>query len=253
MPKKKTTELAKTQTAVADTNQAEVLIAQAIQQGTPVETIERLLAMRRELKAERAKEIYDEAMAGFQSECPIIKKTKSVQIKTGVVAYRYAPIESIVSQVKSLLKKYGFSYSTKIKTEKGLVKATCIVKQLAGHSEEYEMEVPLGTKTAVMSDSQVVAAAATFAKRYAFCNAFGILTGDEDNDAVNTGNKNLTPPKETPAQMFEKAKKMIAGSSDSDGLIDLDGKIKNSKTYNAKQKEVLHNLINARVDKLNET
>ena len=28
-----------------------------------------------------------------------------------------------------------------------------------------------------------MAAAQTFAKRYAFCNAFGILTGDDDNDA----------------------------------------------------------------------
>ena len=34
-----------------------------------------------------------------------------------------------------------------------------------------------------MSQTQVEAAALTFAKRYAFCNAFGILTGDEDTDA----------------------------------------------------------------------
>src|SRR5262249_52436437 len=36
---------------------------------------------------------------------------------------------------------------------------------------------------AIMSQTQVVAAALTFAKRYAFCNAFGILTGNEDTDA----------------------------------------------------------------------
>jgi hypothetical protein len=34
-----------------------------------------------------------------------------------------------------------------------------------------------------MSQTQVEAATLTFAKRYAFCNAFGILTGDEDIDA----------------------------------------------------------------------
>ena len=45
-----------------------------------------------------------------------------------------------------------------------------------------------------MSDSQVVAAASTFSKRYAFCNAFGILTGDEDNDgqAIKTPAKDIT-------------------------------------------------------------
>jgi len=46
------------------------------------------------------------------------------------------------------------------------------------------MEVPLGNKTSVMSQTQVVAAALTFAKRYAFCNAFGIMTGDDDNEKV---------------------------------------------------------------------
>jgi len=33
-----------------------------------------------------------------------------------------------------------------------------------------------------MSAPQVVAATITFRKRYAFCNAFGIMTGDEDID-----------------------------------------------------------------------
>jgi hypothetical protein len=72
------------------------------------------------------------------------------------------------------------------------VKATCMAKHKDGHSEPSSMEVPLGTKTAVMSDTQVVAAALTFAKRYAFCNVFGILTSDEDADAVPTGGKDAT-------------------------------------------------------------
>ena len=37
-----------------------------------------------------------------------------------------------------------------------------------------------------MSAQQQYGAASTFAKRYAFLNAFGISTGDEDNDAVHT-------------------------------------------------------------------
>lgn len=166
---------------------AENLISEAIKNKVPVETMERLLKMRRELKAEFAKEQFDNAMADFQADCPEIKKTKVVKTKTGQEAYRYAPIETIISQVKSLLKKNGFSYSIQTITGENKVKSVCIVKHISGHKEEYEMEVPLGNKTQVMSDSQVVAAAATFSKRYAFCNAFGILTGDEDNDG-NTNN-----------------------------------------------------------------
>ena len=55
---------------------AEALIAKAIDKNVPVETMERLLAMRRELKAEWAKEEFDKAMSAFQSDCPIIKKRR---------------------------------------------------------------------------------------------------------------------------------------------------------------------------------
>lgn len=162
---------------------AETLIAQAINKKVPVETMEKLLAMRRELKAEWAKEEFDKAMSNFQADCPTIQKTKAVETSAGKVAYKYAPIESIVEQVKFYLKDNGFSYSTNMKLLETGVTVIVKVTHKDGHSEITEMTVPFGNKTNVMSQTQVVAAAQTFAKRYAFCNAFGILTGDEDDDA----------------------------------------------------------------------
>jgi hypothetical protein len=163
--------------------EVETLIAQAIDKNVPVETMERLLVMRRELKAEFAKEAFDKAMSEFQAGCPTIGKTKCVYTKAGNKAYSYAPLESIVAQVKGLLKDHGFSYTVQTETKEGMVKVTCIAKHKYGHTEPSSVEVPLGNKTDIMSQTQVVAAALTFAKRYAFCNAFGILTGDEDTDA----------------------------------------------------------------------
>lgn len=161
---------------------ANALISQAIVNNVPVETLERLLAMKEKIDAENARRAFNRAMAKFQSECPTITKTKEVKTKTGIVAYRYAPIESIVEQVKPYLESNGFSYSTNMEVLPAGVKVSCKVVHVEGHSETSEMEVPLGSKTEIMSASQVTAAASTFAKRYAFCNAFGILTGDEDND-----------------------------------------------------------------------
>jgi hypothetical protein len=175
----------------------ESLFSRAIDNQVSVDTLERLMAMRRELKAEFAKAEYDRSMAEFQCECPEIKKTKQVKTRAGILAYKYAPIEAIVAQVKDLLTKHGFSYSTQIQTSEGYVKAVCVVKHSAGHTESYEMQVPLGNKTDVMSNSQVYAAAATFAKRYAFCNAFGIMTGDDDNEEkLKSGEKSKPSAKE---------------------------------------------------------
>lgn len=225
----------------------EALIAQGIEKGMPVETMERLLGMRRELKAEWAKEQYDIAMAAFQAECPTIKKTKSVKTKGGTVAYKYAPIEVIVAQVKELLNKNGFSYTTSMELLDTGVKAVVTVKHINGHSETSPMQVPFGSKTDIMSQSQVAAAAQTFAKRYAFCNAFGILTGDEDTDAVPL------PAQDNAAVLadaFERASKMLRACKDPGVLLDYVDKLKTSKNFNAQQKAELNKLISTRVDQL---
>lgn len=171
--------------AVVKDASVDALISQAIVKGADVSVMERLLAMRDKIRAEKAKEAYDLAMADFQAQCPTIHKTKEVTTSSGKRAYAYAPIESIVTQVKRYLESNGFSYSFKQELKTGGVKVICVVKHSAGHMEEYSMEVPFGSKTQVMSDSQVAAAASTFAKRYAFCNAFGILTSDEDTDGAD--------------------------------------------------------------------
>lgn len=161
----------------------ETLISQAIDKNLPVETMEKLLMMRKELRAEFAKEEFDAAMSKFQAECPTIEKTKDGPIIGGKAAYKYAPIEAIVEQVKNPLEKNGFSYSIQTNMAADRVKVTCVVKHKLGHSETSDMEVPLGDKNKLMSAPQHTAAAMTYAKRYAFCNAFGIMTGDEDTDA----------------------------------------------------------------------
>ena len=50
-------------------------------------------------------------MSAFQSECPIIKKTKSVKTDAGNWRINMLRLNRIVEQVKDLLSKHGFSYS----------------------------------------------------------------------------------------------------------------------------------------------
>jgi hypothetical protein len=92
---------------IAPTNNSiEALIAKAIDKNVPVETMERLLAMRRELRAEWAKEEFDKAMAAFQAECPIIDKSSKVSF--GTTRYSYAALDEIVKEVKGFCQKRVF-------------------------------------------------------------------------------------------------------------------------------------------------
>jgi len=179
-------EVVKIEKASASMDAIEVndLIARAIDKGVPVETMEKLLAMRQQLKAEWAREQYQAALSAFQADCPIIKKDKVVMNKDGrTERYRYAPIDSIIKQVRSLIEKHGFNYRADAEIEGRTVNATCIVTHKHGHSERSSFSVPIDPE-AYMNEAQKYAAALTFAKRYAFCDAFGIFTGDADVDSV---------------------------------------------------------------------
>ncbi len=179
----------------------EGFIGQAIDKGLSVEAIEKLIMMRRELKQEYAKEQYTKAMAAFQAKCPVIEKAKDGgKTKTGQVAYRYSPLDQIRKETKDLIKKYGFSFSFKTGRVENRVMARCIVSHEDGHTDFALVDLPLTTGTGVMSTTQVEAATMSFAKRYAYCDAFGIVTGGEDDE------KNLQEAEKTQAD--QKSKKL---------------------------------------------
>lgn len=205
--------------ASAVANTPDQMIMVAINKGLSPESLDRLFTLQERYEANLAKKAFDKAMADFQGEVPVIKKVKrGGQTKTGQTAYMYAPLDSIVEQVQSLLKKNGLSYMIKIdiivdEKKETKVKATCIARHYLGHSEESTMEVPLGAQTGVMSQPQVVAAASTFAKRYAFQNAFGIMTGDEDNENALKSNSTQTVDPDIIPEMIKKVNKLFEKSS----------------------------------------
>lgn len=177
-------------------SEVDTFIQQAISQNLPVETMERLFALRERVKAERAKEEFVRALANFQSDLPVIKKTKKVLNKDGkTVRYQYAPIDSIAEQIKKPLAKDGLSYNWTVKNASNQIEATATITHVLGHSESSSFAVPIDTE-GYMTAPQKYASALTFAKRYSLCNALGISTGDEDTDATDVGKeKDAKSPK----------------------------------------------------------
>ena len=183
----------------------ERMLMLAVEQKLPIETLEKLLAMRKELKAEAALEAFNDALANFQAECPIIEKTKHVKFDTKAgnrVDYHYAPIDSIIRQVQGLLGKHGLSYKFRLEEMPKGIKAVCILTHRAGHSETSDFTADMAGTT-LMSDAQVSSSKATFAKRNAFCNVTGIVTGDEDVDALKGKDEDKNKNKATADQYFE--------------------------------------------------
>lgn len=171
-------------------------ITKAIESNAPIETMERLFELHKEVKKEKARADFVQAMANFQKDCPVIEKTKIVYNKDGkTVRYKFAPLDSIIEQIKEKLANNGLSYTWTVENKDGNISATAKITHVSGHSTVSTFTVPIDTE-GYMTAPQKYASAQTFAKRYALCNALGISTGDEDTDATDVKNeKNASSPK----------------------------------------------------------
>lgn len=202
-----------------DTKSVNSFIELAISSNAPIETLERLFALHKEVEAEKAKSAYVQALANFQRECPVIEKKKKVMNKDGAtIRYMFAPLDDIVSQIKDILGKNGLSYTWTVVNDATGMTATAKITHVQGHSETSSFTVPVDTE-GYMTAPQKNAAAQTFAKRYALCNALGISTGDEDTDATTVNNEKK--PKSDKAKIMFLLKSLgVDTQMEKDALVD---------------------------------
>lgn len=160
-------------------------INNAINNGTTQNVIEKLIELYE--KEDEKEKSFTQALAEFQKLMPAIPKTKKVLNRDGTIRYQYASIDEIVEAVKFRLAECGFAYYIETEQTTEHVKAKCIIRHKDGGKIESSFTIPVFSGE-YMSEPQKVASALTYAKRYAFCNALGIMTADEDDDnniAVN--------------------------------------------------------------------
>ena len=165
-----------------------LLIDKAIEKNLPVETMERLFNLYKEVKADKARGEFVVALSKFQNDSPIIKKDKKVMNKNGItVRYMYAPLDSVIEQIKKVLGDNGLSYTWDSVREEAHIKVVCKLIHIAGHFEQSTFDIPI-MKSEFMSSPQSYATAQSYAKRYTLLNVLGIGTADDDNDANDSDN-----------------------------------------------------------------
>lgn len=87
----------------------------------------------------------------------------------------------------------------------------------------------------------------TMALKYFLSKQFLIETGDDAEESKSGKGKKADTAEDT----FEKAKRMIAGTRNSDGLLEYAEKLQDGKTFNAAQKKELLALCNKRITEIN--
>jgi ERF superfamily protein len=187
----------------------QALIQSAVEKGAGIETLERLVALAKEVRAEQAKEAFHDAMSEFKRTCPEIIKSKRADIYSRRTnksyGYSYAPLERITAVIDPVLAGLGLSYRWRHRGEAGVMYIACVVSHRLGHSEDSgEIPVPvvLASDGEGASAAQRVGIAITYAKRYALLGVLG-LSPEEDQDGANGDDEKAgesgtqAPPKTT--------------------------------------------------------
>lgn len=169
----------------------EQMIASAIERGIDPAGIETLSRVYLEIKAQEAEMAFNEAMVAFQAECPIVVKARTIEFPTKRGAKfksQYAEMDDIIEATRELRQRYGFAFMFKREYTDRLITVTCTISHTKGHRRETSFSVPIPTDV-LISEQHSYAGAVTFAERYAFRAAFGITTGqpDDEGKAFATG------------------------------------------------------------------
>jgi len=167
-------------------NSAVSIIQSAIASGADPVYLRELLAVRREWEGDEARKLYSQAIADFQSRCPIIEKGDKAHNKA------YAAMDRIWRTIRPLLDETGLSivWTVNTLTDYGL-HIEGEIRHRAGHSVAISYDLPMPDKVTGQNAAQQMGSASSYAKRYATCAALGIVTG-EDDDGLAAGTAYVT-------------------------------------------------------------
>lgn len=184
----------------------------AVRSNSPVETLERLMAMHERYEANEARKAYVVAMNAYHAEGIKVFKDKDVDqgtsYKTGkaLPKYSHATLANITSTVTPALARHGLSVSwSNTQPGDGFVEVTCTIRHSLGHSESVTLKGPYDV-TGGKNDIQAVGSAATYLQRYTLTSILGISALDQDDDG-DKGRSTSTA-------------KMVADEDKAAGLVD---------------------------------
>lgn len=158
------------------------MLAQAIERGMPVETVDKLMALSERWEKNQSRKAFEEALAAARADFRPIVKNREVDFTSqkGRTNYRHEDLAAIANAVDPILAKYGLSYRYRTtSTINEPITVTCIVFG-HGHSEENTLSAgrdDSGNKNSI----QGIASTVTYLQRYTLKAALGLAASNDDD------------------------------------------------------------------------
>jgi hypothetical protein len=186
------------------------LVELAIQKGSSIEHLERLMAMQERWEANEARKAFVAAMAAFKKNPPEIVKRKLVEFpsKGGKTAYMHATLGDVCAAVIEALAIHGFSHRWAMRSSPEGIYVKCVVTHMLGHAEEFEMGPGRPDESGGKNPIQAIASTNTYFQRYSLLGLCGLTSNDQRDDDGRGADNGFRM--EEWIEAFERAEDMVA-------------------------------------------
>ena len=147
---------------------------QLISSGADFASVKEMMALSKELAAEKARATFNEAVALAKAEIPVIVKNAR-----GHNNKAYANFAAYAAVVDPVIAKHGLRYRFRSEQSDRII-VTCVLSHKDGHSEENSLAGPAdnsGSKNAI----QAIGSTLTYLQRYTLIQALGLAASDDDD------------------------------------------------------------------------
>ena len=150
----------------------------------PIETLERLIALREKLAMQAAETQFNAAMSRAQSEMGRI----STDATNPQTRSNYATYGKLDRAIRPVYVAHGLalSFDTGTAPAPDMLRVLCRVSHAAGYSREYHIDMPADGKGAkggdVMTKTHATGSAASYGMRYLLKMIFNVAIGEDDVD-----------------------------------------------------------------------
>jgi hypothetical protein len=151
------------------------MLAQAIERGMPVETVDKLMALSERWDATQARKAFDMAIAAAKAEIPVVVKNAK-----GHNDKKYADFAAIARAVDPVISRHGLSYRFRTVQADNKINVTCVLSHEAGHYEENTL-VALADTSGNKNAIQSIGSTLTYLQRYSLVQALGIAASEDDD------------------------------------------------------------------------
>jgi len=166
------------------TNEPASLLRFAIERGAPIDQLERLMQMDKQVRDEQSERAVNVSMRSAQADMrPISADANNPQTKS-----RYATYAKLDTALRPIYTKHGFalSFDEGDSPKPDHIRVLCYVTHDCGHTRTYRKDMPADGKGAkggdVMTKTHASGAAASYGMRYLLKGIFNVAVGEDDKD-----------------------------------------------------------------------